>query len=171
MTRLRRREKQPRRPARRFYAVGLVVITALLSGCAPFQDEELRALVGEAAPAGSSLDCEWGSSSFEGEPDAWVGCWDYVPGSLRRAAQAVESRLSSRGFTISRQDAPNMVQLTAVRASDALCVDLLAGSASGRNTHSDEINPSPGEVFVDIWAAKPATLARECKELPAAPEE
>ena len=149
----------------------MIVAVTVLAACSPFQDDELRVLVDEAAPVGSSLDCEWGSSTYEGEPDAWVGCWDYMPGTSKQLAAAVESRLSSRGFAVSRRRVAHMVQITASRGSETVCIDVLEpGFLDGRNTHESEVDPAAGEVFLDIWASKPPALGSLCTELPAWPD-
>lgn len=59
----------------------LVAALGVLSGCGLRANGELRTLVEAAAPPGSSLKCEWGSSSYEDEPKSWLGCWAYVLGS------------------------------------------------------------------------------------------
>jgi hypothetical protein len=152
----------------RLAVAAAVVAVSLLSGCAPFADDDLRALVEEVAPAGSSLDCEWGKSTFEGEPDAWYGCWDYRRGSLRKVGNAAEQGLTASGFAVVRRQAPHMIQLTATRGADVVCIDLLeAGFYRGRNTASWEVSNPPGELFIDIWSTKPRETAARCEELPA----
>lgn len=149
----------------RVFAAVLVAVLGLLTGCSLEPDGRLRALVKEAGFVHSgSLDCEWGSSSFENEPKAWYGCWDYVPGTVQGVGRAVRSRLDAHGFEVSSQRDVGSVQLTAVRGADTVCVDVLArGFARGRNTVAWEIDIAAGEVFVDIWTTEP----RESVGLPA----
>jgi hypothetical protein len=120
-------------------------------------------------PGMNTSSCEWGSSSYENEPKAWYGCWDYVSGDVSRVGKAVQSRLRSRGFDVSRTRTEFAVELTAVRNSKTVCVDVLArGFRDGRNTSPDEVNPDQGEVFVDIWMADQRDgSVGVCEELPA----
>jgi hypothetical protein len=146
-------------------------LAALAAGCAPFQDKHLRALVGEAAPPGASLACEWGKSSYDTEPDAWVGCWRYVRGRSPQVADRVASHLKRRGFAVVGERAPHMVALKATRAGEIVCIDILEqGAVEGRNTSPAEIDPAAGESFLDIWAERPASFAAHCAPLPASPE-
>jgi hypothetical protein len=120
-------------------------------------------------PGMNKSSCEWGSSNHENEPKSWYGCWDYVSGDLSRVGKTLQSRLRLRGFDVSRTRTEFTVELTAVRNSKTVCADVLApGFRDGRNTSPDEINPDPGEVFVDIWMAEPRDgRVGVCAELPA----
>ena len=141
-----------------------------LSGCAPGANDDLKAVVENTfLPGMDSTSCEWGSSSYENEPKSWYGCWAYVSGDVERVGDAMHSRLNSHGFDVSRNRTDFTVELTAVRNSETVCVDVLApGFVAGRNTSPDEINPDPGEVFVDVWMAEPRDAqAGVCAELPA----
>jgi hypothetical protein len=117
--------------------------------------------------------CEWGSSNHENEPKSWFGCWDYVSGDPVRISKTVQSRLRSRGFAVSGIPAHLAVHFTAVRKGTTVCVDVLApGFLDGRNTDPDEINPDPGDVFVDVWMVEPRHRTDDpCSGLPAWPEE
>ena len=117
--------------------------------------------------------CEWGSSNYENEPKSWFGCWDYVSGDPVRITKAVQSRLRSRGFDVSGVPGRLAVYLTAVRDGKTVCADVLApGFTEGRNTSPEEINPDPGDVFVDVWIVEPRDRAYDpCSELPAWPDE
>jgi hypothetical protein len=54
-----------------------------------------------------------------------------------------------------------MMALKATRDGKIVCVDVLErGAVQGRNTSAAEIDPDPGESFLDIWAARPASCAR-----------
>jgi len=152
--------------------VCLTAIAALMgsSGCVPGANDELKGAVEEALlPGMDPGSCEWGSSTYENEPKSWYGCWDYVSGDPAGVGDTVQSRLSSLGFEVSRDDADLTVELTGVRHSGTVCVDVLApGVVSGRNTSPEEINPDPGEVFVDVWTAHLRDGATDpCAELPA----
>ena len=153
-------------------AVTCVIAIAVLvgSGCAPGANGELKRAVEEALlPGMDSSSCEWGASSYENEPKSWYGCWGYVPGNLVGVGGTIQSRLSSHGFDVSTNATGSTVEVTAVRGSETVCVDVLApGFLDGRNTSPEEINPDPGEVFVDVWMAEPrdGTVAA-CAELPA----
>jgi hypothetical protein len=149
-----------------------VAAVLVLTACAPFADDELRALVEEAAPAGSSLDCEWGKSTLPQDPDAWYGCWYYSAGSLTTVSEVVESQLTASGFVLTRRRTPHMLQLTATRGLETVCIDVLEpGFSRGRNTGSWEVDPAADEVFVDVWSSKPQSFAELCMELPAWSEE
>jgi hypothetical protein len=149
--------------------VALVVVVFVW---APGRNDHLKALVDEVAlPGASSLDCEWGASSYDSEPRSWYGCWQYVPDSLGHAGRAVLDRLAARGFTVSLAvpHDGHAVRLTGRRGADVVCVDVLErGFANGRNTAPEEIDPSPGEVFVDIWTVEPRAPGQpRCGALPA----
>lgn len=159
-------------------ALSCLVVLGLAAGCAVGENEELRALVEEAELGDdSSVGCEWGSSSYESEPESWYGCWNYVPGTLDDVAETFRARLAAKGFDVRSRDGVLSVQMTAVRGGETLCVDVLdRGFEAGRNTYPAEVDISPGEVFVDVWAAEPRQAAgasgvAECAELPAFPEE
>ncbi len=162
----------------RFFAVlCCLVAVGVLAGCSLGPDDELRTLVkGAALPASSSFDCEWGSSSFESEPKSWYGCWDYVPGDLRRVSRRLQLRIIAQGFAVWRRTNALSVQFSAIRGADVLCVDILArGFAHARNTSPSEVDISPGQVFVDMWTTKPrespiAAARPPCAGLPAFPE-
>lgn len=154
-------------------ALACVIAFAALfgsSGCAPGANDSLKAVVEETLlPGMDPSSCEWGASTYENEPKSWYGCWDYVSGDLMRVGDTMQSRLSSHGFDVSTNRTDRTVELTAVRSSETVCVDVLApGFVDGRNTSPEEINPDPGEVFVDVWTAEPRDgTVGECAELPA----
>jgi hypothetical protein len=154
----------------------LVAALAVLTGCSLGPNGELRKIVDGVAPPDSSLNCEWGSSSFENEPKSWYGCWNYVPGKLKPVARTFKSRLAKQGFVVSSHRYARSVQLTGVRGARTLCVDILGpGFVSGRNTSPAEVNPPRGQVFVDIWTVElpeaPAGAGiPPCAALPAFPE-
>lgn len=153
----------------------LVVISCLIAlgattACAPGRNDELRALVGEAVDESSATGCEWGSSDYDNEPKSWYGCWDYYPGDLGAVGRLLEERLVRSGFKVSSRRGPATIHLTGVRGAETLCVDVLGqGFVRGRNTAPIEVEISPGEVFVDVWAIEPrdGELAARCAELPA----
>lgn len=153
-------------------AVAVVALGALWAW-APGRNDELKAIVEEVWLAGaSSNDCEWGSSSFESEPRSWYGCWQYVAGSLGDTGRVVQRRLESSGFRVHREPVRDkrVVSLTGARGTDVVCVDVLApGFQVGRNSAPQEIDPSPGQVFVDIWTVEPS--GPRCAALPAFPDE
>jgi hypothetical protein len=160
-----------------FAAIFASVALGASLGCAPGADDELRALVDQAElPETKYYGCEWGSSSYANEPKSWYGCWDYVAGDLTQVASTVRSRLAAKGFNVLSKRAPRTLQLTAFRGGDILCVDVLAaGFVAGRNTSPPEVDISPGEVFVDVWASERRESAGlgfvdQCPELPAAEE-
>lgn len=128
----------------------------------------LRSVMEAILPGTGPNNCEWGSSTQPNDPKSWVGCWDYVRGDLRRVGNRVNARLESEGFRVSQARTDRTIKLTAVRKSDTVCVDLLApGFTDGRNTSPTEVNPDPGEVFVDVWMAEPRGQAQgACDELP-----
>ncbi len=111
--------------------------------------------------------CEWGLSTEPNDPKSWVGCWDYVRGDLRRVGNRVHARLESEGFRVSRARTDRTIEFTAARKSETVCVDVLApGFTDGRNTSPSEINPDPGEVFVDVWMSERRSRAQNpCAEL------
>ena len=112
--------------------------------------------------------CEWGSSTHSTEPRSWHGCWDYVPDDLRRVGKRVDARLDSQGFRVSQTSTDRTIAFTAVRKSETVCVDVLApGFIDGRNTSPSEINPDPGDVFVDVWMVERRDRSQDpCGELP-----
>jgi hypothetical protein len=158
-------------------AICLIAALAVLSGCAIVPNGDLRKLVKAAAPAGSSLECEWGSSGFEQEPKSWYGCWVHDSGGLQRVSRAVKSRLAEQGFVVSSRGDALTVQLTGLRGGRVVCVDVLApGFSSGRNTSASEIRLSPGEILVDVWATEPreapvGAADPPCTAMPASPDE
>jgi len=138
--------------------VCVIAVGALLglSGCTPGANDQLKRVV-EAAllPGMNSSSCEWGASSFENEPSSWYGCWDYVSGEPVRVGGTIRSQLSSQGFDVFMSRGHLTVELMAVRHSAIVCVDVLApGFVDGRNTSPEEVDPGPGEVFVDVWTAE-----------------
>jgi hypothetical protein len=158
-------------------AIVFLGAVAILGGCAPGANDELLAPIEDVALPDSPLGCEWGSSSFEHEPKSWVGCWEEVPGKLAPVSRRLRSRLEAQGFDVSSRRSTRSVELTGVRGDVMLCVDVhAAGFVRGRNTAPSDVEISPGEVFVDIWAAEarespsPAGDAR-CAELPPSPED
>jgi hypothetical protein len=143
-----------------FAAVGV------LTGCSVRPDHELEHMVEIVAPSAPS-NCEWGSSSFDGDPDKWLGCQDSRKGTLAGVAAAVQSQLRARGFTVRDSGAPHVVRLTATRGGKALCVDALeAGFTRGRNTAAADFDVGAGEVLLDVWATKPYATAGRCAALP-----
>jgi hypothetical protein len=140
-------------------AAALIFVLAglgVLAGCSALSaDSELRALVDAAAPPGAPLECEWGSSSYEGEPDAWVGCWSFLTEAPETVARSMTSQLEAHGFAVSSWAGDLTIELTGTRGADTLCVDLLSpGFTRGRNTSPSEVISSPGDVLVDIWTAR-----------------
>jgi hypothetical protein len=160
-------------------AASLIVLAAaiqVLWAWGPGRNDDLKAIVEEVwLPGATSDDCEWGSSSFESEPKSWYGCWQYVSDSLAQTSRVVKQRLASRGFRIRIENPPDnrVVALVGTRGADVVCIDVLApGFRAGRNTAPQEINPSPGQVFVDIWIVEPsATSGPRCAALPSFPDE
>jgi hypothetical protein len=158
-------------------AICLVAALSVLSGCAFGANGELRTLVEAAAPPQSSVECEWGSSSFEQEPKSWYGCLAHESGQLQRVARTVESRLAGQGFVVSSRTEGLTVQMTGVREARIVCVDVLApGFTDGRNTSASEVDLSHGDILVDIWATEPreapvGAAAPACAPLPAWPDE
>lgn len=155
----------------RFGALIACALAALLApGCSAGVNRDLRALVEEAGLRPTdTLGCEWGSSDYEGEPDSWYGCWDYVRGDVRHVSRALRAHLTEGGFAVSSRQGPDARYLTATRGSATLCVDVLARNfVSARNTAPAEVNISRGEVFVDAWAYEGAQSAGgACAALPA----
>jgi hypothetical protein len=140
------------------------------SGCAPGANAELKGVVEEAIlPGMDASSCEWGSSTYPSEPKSWYGCWDYVRGDAAHVGKKVRSRLRSQGFDVSTGRTELTVELTAVRGSQTVCVDVLApGFVDGRNTSPEEIDLDRGEVFVDVWMVEPRDgRAGGCAALPA----
>jgi hypothetical protein len=156
-------------------AASLLIAFGVLAGCAPGVNDELRALIEEVElETASSSDCEWGSSSYENDPESWYGCWDYAPGSLSSVSESLRKRLTARGFRVSGRVRQARIELTGVRGTHAVCVDVLArGFVRGRNTRAEEVEISPGEVFVDIWTTepRPSSARPRCAELPPWPDE
>ena len=149
---------------------GAVIFGAIRCSAALAPNEALKAVVEASLLPGMARDsCEWGSSTYENEPKSWYGCWGYVSGDLSRVGRAVESGLRSQGFDVSTNRTDFTFELTAVRAAETVCVDVLApGFSDGRNTDPDEIDPDAGEVFVDVWTAEPRDGGSGlCDELPA----
>jgi len=151
-------------------AVGLFIG---VSGCTPFANDDLKRLVETALlPGMDKRSCEWGSSSYENDPKSWYGCWDYVSGDPGLIGGAIQGQLGSAGFAVASVLYGPNVELTATRTSERVCIDVLPyGFGHGRNTSPAEVELSPGQVFVDVWAVEPRhTNDAPCAELPPGPE-
>lgn len=151
-------------------ALALLAFLSLAgSACSWGQNEDLKIAVEQALlPGMDRQSCEWGASSFEAEPKSWYGCWDYVRGDEASVAESVSSQLADNGFDVTEETGTRTVELTAVRGSDTVCVDVLApGFERGRNTLAREVNPDAGEVFVDVWTVERRNArSKRCAELP-----
>jgi hypothetical protein len=141
---------------------------ALLAGCAPGANGELRGLVEELAPANRSMvECEWGSSSYVSDPKSYYGCQYFVPGKLELVSRGLASRLAARGFAVSCKSGIHSIKLTGARGQNTIYADILAdGFEFASNVSPSDVDIPAGDVFLDIWAleerpaSRPRTRAR-----------
>jgi hypothetical protein len=148
-------------------ALSLPLVLAVLAGCAPGANGELRTLVDGVAPVGrSTVECEWGSnygSDAAGEVKSYYGCAWLVRGKPNRVSRALRSRLAARGFFVTcRQDAKT-IELSGTRGANTVDVNVLA---PGVVVSPDLVVP-PRHVYVVIAAqelagAGPAVTAIGC---------
>jgi hypothetical protein len=127
---------------------------ALLAGCSPGANGELRGLVDELVPAKRSmLECEWGSSSYVSDPKAYYGCFYLVPGKLEPVSRGLASRLAARGFAVSCSSGVQSFRLTGLRGQNTVYVDVLAdGFEYGSKVSPSDVDIPAGQVFLDISA-------------------
>ena len=135
----------------------VLAAAALLVGCAPGADGELRGLVEDVAPAERSmLECNWGKN-WGDESGAYYGCIYSVPGKLTGVGQGVLTRLAGRGFTVTCRADRHTIELIGARGGTTFYADILAdGFVHGRNVEAADVDVPPNHVIVDVSAFKNA---------------
>lgn len=136
--------------------LSLFAATALLAGCAPGADEELRTLVEDMTPADREMvECNWGRNWGDGGPDRYYGCAYFVRGTARVVSLDVYTRLEAMGFVVGCERRAGSLWLTAVRGPT-----LVQGAVHPRAV--DVAIPS-GHVALEVIAGEggvaPPTMA------------
>lgn len=133
----------------------VVLATALLAGCAPGRDDDLREAVDRAAPTGSTtLGCEWGKSWGSGS-GAYYDCFYLVKGKPRQVARRVLARLREQGFIVSCREQSYEIEMLGAREETAFFVDVLGhGFIQAQNVSASDVDLPPGHVLVELAAIK-----------------
>ena len=142
--------------------LGALAVIAIIAGCAPFSDDELRGLVEDVLPGDSSLvECEWGSQAGFGAevPDAYYKCSYITEGGVDGVTSAIVTRLVAEGFLLSCARGASRVELVAARGQIAVFAEIDAPGVGP----ASEYDIPPGQVFLAVAAARfpqaPAVVA------------
>lgn len=130
-----------------------VTAVALLAGCAPGANDELRGVVDEVRPPeGNMLECNWGTS-WGDESGSYYDCFYLVPGKLRNVGQAVLTRLAERGFIVTCRMDAHTIELIGTREGTMFYADILAkGFVHGRNVDESDVDVPKGHVLIEVAA-------------------
>jgi hypothetical protein len=160
----------------------LLLVAVALGGFllvrAMWPNGELKAAVESVAPERhDTLECSWGSSSFEDEADSYYGCTYFAPGKLRQVARILAARAARNGFAVTCHTGRRLVAVTATRGATTVYADVRTpGFARFRSHHlavpadptdptadvvaSSDVEIPPRSVLVDVSAHENAPWAR-----------
>jgi hypothetical protein len=133
-----------------------IAATAMLTGCAPGANDELRSLVDEIAPAKRKMKgCEWQTIRGAAEAKSYYACTWYVPGTMARVGRPIISRAIANGFTVYCEGAGEAFEAQGSRGKTGLVVIVLGpGFVSTETISADDVDIPAGHVLVTIGAVE-----------------
>lgn len=147
---------------------GFLVVRALLP------NGKLKNAVESIAPERhNTLECSWGSSTFEGESDSYYGCTYFAPGKLRQVAHTLAVRAARDGFEVTCETGRRLIALMATRGATTVYADVrrrgfadfrlhhLTAPADAMDSSADvmassDVDIPAGSVLVDVSAHEDA---------------
>src|SRR5215210_224535 len=131
----------------------LLLAVALLAGCAPGSNDELRGLVDDVAPAERQMiECNWGTS-WGDDSGSYYDCFYLVPGKLNGVGRAVLKGLAQHGFTVTCRMDAHTIELIGAREGTMFYADILSrGFVHGRNVDESDVDVPQGHVLIEVAA-------------------